>query len=264
MKYFKYWVEEKQLITIDGRPEEIKLLIGSQVSKGEAKREALSKAKEIEERIARRGRKEEYEVGIREYVADIIDESNVVSVCRYGAKILNTDEYTVLDLDDYRKSFWDIFKRRDKLTKKERIVRKFEENIKRFPELGADFRIYETAKGIRVIGKSYVDPAARQNIGMMRKMGVDWLYIILSGKQQCYRARLSPKPYRLGIKTMKIRSPLVCETEEYKAWAQMYEKASEDYAVVRIIKSIGVDFSRDPVISYHDEHCNAEMNLKLA
>ena len=39
----------------------------------------------------------------------------------------------------------------------------------------------------------------------MRKMGVDWLYVRLSKKQNCYRARLTPKPYRMKHQTIKIK-----------------------------------------------------------
>ncbi len=264
MKHFKYWSNEDYLIQIDGQQRKIRLLTGSNISTENAREESIRKAQQIEKRIAQRDSFDEYEVGIKEYVSEFLDESNVVTVCRYGARILNTNEYTILDLDDYPRRFFDRFKPLDGMTKKEKIIHRFEESVSRFSKLGADFRIYETANGIRVIGKNYLDPEKTSSIKLMKKINVDWLYMTLSRKQRCYRARLTPKPYRMGIKTIRVRSPLVCETDEYNEWSKMYETASRDYCVVRLVKSIGRDFSRDPVIRFHDEQCNAHKSAKLA
>lgn len=264
MKYFKYWSEDKHQINIGNHNEEINLLVGSNVSKDAAKDVSVQRAKDIELRIANRGFIEEYETSIREFVSDVLDSSNIVSICRYGAKVLNTDEYTVLDLDDYAKSILDIFKPLRKLTKKERIIFKFEVFVSKNPVLGRDFRIYETSKGIRVIGKKYLEPANNEYHRLMTKLNVDWIYLILSRKQQCYRARISPKPYRLGIKTIKVRTPLFCETETYQDWSRMYEDASRDYTVAKFIKFIGSDFSSDQAIQFHDRQCNSDQNFKLA
>tara|TARA_Y100000780_G_scaffold168675_1_gene153819 strand:- start:273 stop:1076 length:804 start_codon:yes stop_codon:yes gene_type:complete len=264
VKYFKYWVKETHRIRVAGQPEEIKLLVGSNESKEAASAQALLRARDIEARIQNRDARDDYESGIKEHVSRVLDDANVVTICRYGAKILNTAQYTVLDLDDYPKSFCDLFGAARKMTKKERIVFKFEQAVAKLPALGSDFRIYETANGIRVIGKQYLDPAAPRSMQIMRKVHVDWLYMVLSCKQRCFRARLSPKPYRLGIKTIKVSSPLVCETDEYQRWDQMYEAASRDVSVVHYLKSIGKDFARDPVVRFHDEQCNAHKGFKLA
>ena len=264
MKYFKYWVEKPFQISIDNRIENIKILSGSNLSKDEAYKTASVQAKRIEQRIANRTRKEEYSTSIKEHVAEIIDESNIITICRYGAKILNTTEYTVFDLDDYPVDFFDLFKPLKKLTKKERIVYKFEERIRKYPALGSDFRIYETAKGIRVIGKAYINPTSKDYFKIQRKLNVDWLYMQLSRKQECYRARLTPKPYRMKIRTIKIKSPLDCETDHYIDWSREYALKSRNFTVVKLIKSLGNDFSHDRVIKIHDKICNAYKNYKLA
>ncbi|OAD24078.1 transmembrane prediction [Candidatus Thiomargarita nelsonii] len=264
MKYFKFWVKESFQISIAGKTQEIKLLSGSNESKNAAIEEARNRAKMIEQRIADRSRKEEYEVAIKEHVSDIIDESNIISICRYGAKILNTNQYTILDLDDYPVDIFDVFKSLGKMSKKERIVFKFQERIKRYPLLGSDFRIYETTKGVRVIGKKYINPSEKNYTSLMRKLFVDWIYIQMSKKQNCYRARITPKPYRMRIRTIRIKSPLDCETNAYLDWSKEYEQKSEKYSVVKLIKAIGQDFSHEPVIKIHDRICNLHKNNKLA
>lgn len=264
MKYFKFWVKESFNIRVDQVQQSISILSGSNISKEDASAKAANQSKQIESRIASGKIKETYEASIKEHVAEVIDEQNIVTVCRYGAKVLNSTQYTFFDLDDYPHDLWDIFKPVRKLPKKERIVYKFLEKIKKHPELGSDFRIYETTKGIRVIGKKYLNPADRGYQSLMRKVAVDWLYMQLSKKQNCFRARLTPKPYRMQAKTIKVRSPLDCETPEYIAWEKSYQSASQRYAVVKHLKSIGSDFANEPVIKMHDQTCNAHNNLTLA
>ena len=266
MKYFKFWVKEPFEIRVGNQVETIKLLVGSNVSKAVAAEEGALRAKVIEERIAQRQLKplNEYDAAIKEHVAQIIDDKNIVTVCRYGAKIWNTTQYTILDLDQYRKSWFDIFKPLRKLSLKERIVFKFEENLTRYPQLGGDFRVYETAKGIRVICRTYLDPAERAHTNLLHKLNVDWLYVQLSNKQKCYRARLTPKPYRMRIKTIKLKTPLDCETQAYENWAKDYDYAAQQFSVVRLVKTIGRDFSREPAIEYHDQMANLTRGCKLA
>lgn len=264
MKYYKYWAKERYHIQIDGEEKEITLVVGSCVSLDDAQNKGTLRAQQIEQRIAGQDNQIEYEAGIKEFVAEIIDEANIVTVCRYGARVLNTNEYTILDLDDYAKSVWDIFKPLKHLTKKQRIIYKFERFLDKHPDLGLDFRIYETSKGIRVIGKKYLDPNNEKYKKLLSKLNVDWLYLVLSQKQQCYRARLTPKPYRLGITTMRVRSPLTCNTDEYKDWAAMYDAASRNYSVVKFIKSIGRDFSSNRVIQHHDKQCRSQGLYDLA
>ncbi len=264
MKYFKFWAKEEFQINIDGNIENIKILSGSNTSKQAAIQEAKLKSKLIEQRISERKVKEEYDVAIKEHVTKIIDDSNIVTVCRYGALILNTTQYTILDLDDYPYDFMDIFKSFKGMSKKDRIIYKFTQRLKRNPALGDDFRIYETAKGIRVIGKTYIDPNTKNFMPLMRKLSVDWIYIQLSIKQKCYRARLTPKPYRIKARTIKIKDPLVCESQNYLEWSESYKKKSKNYSVVKLKKTIGNDFSNEIIIRFHDEVCNLRGDEILA
>lgn len=264
MKYYKHWVDQKFKILIDGNEESINILSGSNESEHDAYLRAAQKSKDIEKRISERTPKDSYEVAIKEYVEKIVDESNVITICRYGAKILNTSKYTILDLDDYPVDLFDFLKPIRKLGKKDRIIHKFEERIKKYPDIGSDFRIYETTKGIRVIGKKYIDPSRKGYVKLMRKLNVDWIYIQLSKKQNCYRARLTPKPYRMKTKTIKIRSPLDCQSEDYLSWEATYLQKAKDYSVVRLVKSLGNDFSKDEIINIHDFVCNMNAGAKLA
>ena len=264
MKYFKFWTKESVKITVDGEVKEIHLIVGSNESKADAAECAKMRAKIIETRIAGKSAHEEYEVAIKEHVADIMDEKNVITVNRYGAEVLNTSQYTILDLDEYPVDFLDLFKPIRKLPKKERIVAKFHQKLAKYPELGSDFRIYETAKGVRIIGKKYVDPVGAGFFSLMKPFRVDWIYQMMCRKQECYRARLTPKPFRIHMKPIRIKSPLDCETEAYLQWAKDYNYRSTAFSVVKLLETIGSDFSRDPVIRRHDEKCRMIYGNKLA
>jgi len=242
----------------------VSILSGSNESIEDARLEVAKQSRFVEQKINGVAPAEDYEVPIKEHVEQVIDDANIITICRYGAKILNTCQYTVLDLDDYPVDFFDMFRSVRKLPKKERIVAKFLQRLAKHPELGSDFRIYETTKGVRVIGKKYIEPTGTGYAALMRKLRVDWLYIVLSQKQQCYRARVTPKPYRMKIKTIKVTSPLDCETQLYQDWATDYAAAAARYSVVKLIQSVGEDFSREPVIRLHDTLCNEGRSLNLA
>ncbi|GAA6130156.1 hypothetical protein NBRC116187_05160 [Halopseudomonas sabulinigri] len=264
MKYYKFWVKESVKINVGQSAEFVSILSGSNTSIEDARLELAKQSRFVEQKINGESPADDYEVPIKEHVEQVIDEANIITVCRYGAKILNTCQYTVLDLDDYPIDFFDMFRAVRKLPKKERIVAKFLQRLTKHPELGTDFRIYETTKGVRVIGKKYIEPAGKGYATLMRSLRVDWLYIILSQKQQCYRARVTPKPYRMKIKTIKVTSPLDCETQTYQDWAKDYAVAAQRFSVVKLIQTVGADFSREPVIRLHDTLCNEGRSRTLA
>ena len=264
MKTYKHWFADTPSIMIDGESVTIKLLAGSDVSKDDARRLLLERAEQIENRIQRKAGIDEYESEIKEAIAQEIDVHNVITVCRYGALILNTTQYSVYDLDSYHKSMFDFFGSMRHMSLKQRIAHKFKINAAKIPELGSSFRIYETSKGIRVIGKHYLDPSHKRFMKIMLALCADYTYSILCIKQRCFRARLTPKPYRMKIDTYKVLSPLECETASYQSWAAMYASEAQAFSVVKLIEAIGEDFSHEPVIAEHDRRCNMSAGLKLA
>lgn len=264
MKIYKHWYADSPSIKIDGESVTIKLLMGSDVSKEDARRVLLERAAQIESRIQRKAGVDEYEADIKEAIAHEIDANNVITVCRYGALILNTTQYSIYDLDGYHKSMFDFFGPMRQMSLKQRIVHKFKITAAKIPELGRSFRIYETSKGIRVIGKQYLDPGHKRFLKIMLALCADYTYSILCIKQRCFRARLTPKPYRMKIDTFKVLSPLECETAQYQSWAAMYASEAQAFSVVKLIEAVGDDFANEPVIAEHDRRCNMSAELKLA
>ena len=264
MKTYSFWSSKIVQIKVGNGNRSFSLLRGSNVSYEDSLIEVDKCAKLIEDRISSNGKIVDYEVDIKEFVINKINTDNVVTVCRYGAVIWNTTKYSIYDLDDYRWEFLDLFRSYKGMSQKEIIVHKFKLNVSKCRELGDSFRIYETCKGVRVIGKRYIDPSSGAFQIMMRRLNVDWLYLIMCKRQMCYRARLSPKPFRMAIESIKIKSPLDCLSEKYKNWSNRYFSESEKYSVARLWESIGEDFSMDHEIVLHDKMTNSISGLKLA
>ena len=264
MKCFKFWVREVRNIRVGDARQAITLVAGSNVSKEDASLNAGRLASAIEERIQNpKQRRESYEADIKEHIVSEINPANIITVNRYGAQVLNTTEYTILDIDKYVPSFLDLF-RKGKGSTKDKIVDRFKKRIARYPEVGDSFRIYETCQGIRIIGKTYFDPQAKNFVSIMRSLNVDCLYCTLSRKQNCYRARLTPKPYRMKMETIRIKTPLDCETEAFDVWQKKYAKNAQRYSVVTLLETIGKDFGDDPVVMLHDHMTGMRSGNPLA
>jgi hypothetical protein len=269
MKCFRFWVRETKSIYIGESRRAIALLAGSNVSKDDASLNAEKIAASIEERIRNpkpRQAREEYEACIKEHIAHEVDAKNIITINRYGAQVLNTTQYTILDIDTFACTApWLvrlIFRLKDRT--KDSIVRTFKQRIARHPTLDMPFRIYETCAGIRIIGKRYLDPQGKGFLALMRALDVDPLYSLLCRKQDCYRARLTPKPYRMKMETIRIKTPLDCEAEAYGIWQTKYAEAAQRYSVVALLEVIGKDFRDDPVIMLHDQTANMRSDSPLA
>jgi hypothetical protein len=87
--------------------------------------------------------------------------------------------------------------------------------------------------------------------------------------QGCFRARLTPKPWRCGLRTTTIRYPWENDRERelYHTWNQEYTKLSADFATCQYIGEYGKRFATEVVaelLRVHDQLTKANMNLPLA
>ena len=103
----------------------------------------------------------------------------------------------------------------------------------------------------------------------MEALGADPLYMRLCKVQECFRARLNPKPWRCGMKALRITYPWADETAEQSArhWIATYAKNAQDYATCSLINQFGseaVDEEIAHVVEFHDDITKAESGLKLA
>jgi hypothetical protein len=109
-----------------------------------------------------------------------------------------------------------------------------------------------------------LDPQSPATGKIMKKFNADLLYLYLCRKQACFRARLTPKPSRIGLKTPKCIWPRDAESNRsIQEWVSEYEIRSRHYSACRILETIGT-FHETPAVVFHDQRCQAASNLKLA
>lgn len=134
----------------------------------------------------------------------------------------------------------------------------------------ASFRIYRTAAGLRVMETARVhEPGSPPVLELMRAAGTDRAFVMLCGVQKCFRARLTPKPWRIEQPKPPTSFPFASAADEarMRRWQQAYEAASSGFAVCRLIEQIGTprvhaDLAR--TLEIHDRLTRATADLPLA
>lgn len=139
----------------------------------------------------------------------------------------------------------------------------------------ADWRIrlYETPAGFRLlVTHRPFDPADPLAQAAMTAAGADRLYQRMSLAQRCFRARVTGKPWRMGIAHhMKPRPgtwPInPARRADRKTWTDAYDERSRDYAACRFVAESGTAPEHPdvaPVRALHDELSRALTTLPIA
>ena len=270
MRVFKYWTRIETSISVEGQPRSVHAYGGSDISEQAAAADAQRRLDCVRQRIAGENVRDDdsYEVDIREEVLARIDERNVVTRNRYGAAVLNSAEVLFIDIDEPRPGFLDLFRPRPTGARKiERIVEQVKKLVLAEPELrGLGVRLYATHSGVRAIvtGRDF-DPRAEATARLLRRFNADRLYSQLCRRQGCFRARLTPKPFRMKCRTRKVIFPRTdaAQEAEHLAWVAEYDRMRGQFATCRLLCTIGHDV-RDPIVDWHDRETGATSGLKLA
>lgn len=133
-------------------------------------------------------------------------------------------------------------------------------------------RVYRTPMGYRILvmHKTF-DPTDDESIKFLQNFGSDPLYVLMCKNQHCFRARVSPKPWRIGMKRLgpnpgiwPIKSERMPERQQ---WIKEYEKKSENYASCKFIEKLGSgnpDIKAEYIQRIHDELCKVNSTLNIA
>lgn len=136
----------------------------------------------------------------------------------------------------------------------------------------AHFRLYRTPMGYRVLAmhKTF-DPATDEPFEILNSWKSDRIYIQMCKNQRCFRARVSPKPWRIGVGRLAPRPgvwPIKLERmPDREKWVKHYSEKSKKFASCEFVVKIGsniVDTKAEAVRVLHDEYSKAEMNLPIA
>ncbi len=138
---------------------------------------------------------------------------------------------------------------------------------------GWRLRVYRTPAGFRVLAlHRRFDPLDPEVEACFAALRTDPIYRRMCRHQRCFRARLTPKPWRIGIEAhMKPRPGVWPVRPERKAdrarWVAEYESKREAYAACRFVEELG-EGPEDPAARaiqiLHDDLAGAVLDLPLA
>jgi len=133
-------------------------------------------------------------------------------------------------------------------------------------------RLYKTPMGYRIlVMHDTFNPRDDTTLNFLNKIHADPVYTRMCQNQNCFRARISPKPWRIGMDRLKPR-PGVWPIKQIhmatrRQWVANYDKASRDYASCRFLEKIGSDLVNpraEEIRQIHDAYCKTDSDLKLA
>jgi hypothetical protein len=134
-------------------------------------------------------------------------------------------------------------------------------------------RLYRTPSGMRALAMHRTfDPQEPAVSECFEALGADPVYARMCLNQHCFRARVSPKPWRIGIAAHMRPSPGVWPVNperlpERTRWIEAYEAAARDYASCRFIEAVGIGAvapEAEAVQVLHDELCQATGEAPIA
>lgn len=220
---------------------------------------------------------------LREPIIDetLVDGEQAYAVTRnrYGAEVLNTDRVLIADVDlPSPESSPGLFRRLFRRSAPEEpggepaaVVERLD-RISRWaldnPSLGVI--VYRTASGLRVFVTGISSPATSA-VGdqVLADLDADPIYRELCRANETFRARLTPKPWRLpGLKAPRDRWPFPDDRAErrFERWLTSYSAASTGYAVCRRLAAYGPPPSslEAQILALHDDRTRVSTPLPLA
>jgi hypothetical protein len=139
-----------------------------------------------------------------------------------------------------------------------------------YSQPGWNWRVYRTRNGLRLLATHAVfdskDPYCH---AVYDAVGADPLYRRLCDAQQCFRARLTPKPWRCDVNAPPYRWPFLEAAAEqaFLEWQAKYRAATNGHATCQLLPDIGTGFVTQElhaIIALHDNVSRASSGLPLA
>lgn len=217
----------------------------------------------------------------REQILQEIKGSNGESAAmitrnNYGCQVLNTARVMFVDIDlPENKPAGGFFKRlfgksdpAAPLPVPEAELAKIENWTRNHTEWG--WRIYRTRAGLRLLAThGLVAADSTTTMDIFAALGTDPLYQKLCQTQKCFRARLTPKPWRCGVRARPARWPRLTEKQEkqFQKWQAHYQSLVFNWATCDLIHQTGntmIHPEIQPIVKLHDEATRVGSKLPLA
>ena len=280
----KYWAKGKKVVARPGKGNfNVINWQWSDASVDDARQKAESRAAEIAEKVLRGETLDRYGYAdrpLREEIKGSIqtpfqNEVGIITRNAYGSLVLNSANAMFIDIDipeppKPQKAGWFGGGGKDSPIADKYLpaVQKVETWAGKHPEYG--MRIYATFAGLRcLITNAVFDPKSETALGILSELESDPLYVRLCKAQECFRARLTPKPWRCGFRQPRDRFPWENPRVEadYRQWEKKYEAVISKYSTCRLIRQLGaadVDPDIEAITAYHDRVTCVASNLPLA
>ena len=131
-------------------------------------------------------------------------------------------------------------------------------------------RVYRTPKGYRVLVMHQTfEPRGEDAQTLFHAIYADPHYDLMCRNQNCFRARISPKPWRIGVERLRqgvwpVKDERLAQRE---SWVRHYEQHARHYASCKFIEQFGSQTIHEKakrVQSLHDEYCKSSTQLDIA
>ncbi len=258
MKFARFWTRRPaQARDPYGGSIEVLSRGWSDVSIEEAAARAEERARRLAQRIATdRNAGKLYDYGDAPVPEPIVHDfrpegaAAVVTRNSYGSLVLNTDNLLFADVDADGRTALDTIARAG-------------------ARRGFSLRVYQTAAGYRaMVTDRPIRGGTNEAEEILNEFGSDPLYMRLCRTQQSFRARLTPKPWRAGLRKPPVKFPFEEPGAQaaFRGWEAEYTPGISRYATCRLVNTIGnrVDPAFATLIDYHDRETKAGSNLPLA
>jgi hypothetical protein len=288
MKIPTYWSKATaEGASPQGKPVAFSCWRSSDLSKADAHESALAAAKRILDALCRGQKLDRYAYGcmpLREEVMEKLSDAAckpIAAITRnlYGSLILNAERVMFVDIDfppvrtgEATKHFFArLLGRKRKSPEAEREA-KARNDVEQFMAANPQWniRLYRTFAGLRaIVAHEVYDPKSSGTLDILRRLGCDPLYVRLCAVQQCFRARLTPKPWRCGHHANTLRYPVEDPQllQRFEQWKAAYEARQRNYATCRFLGAMGngpLHPEAEQVIELHDFVTRSNEPLALA
>ena len=280
MKFYRHWIKctrDVQLPDSNGRTIPMTVYGHSNISMKDAQTSGERLLNSFARRLVFHMFPWEYDTDgrpIREEVLHEISPRNIVTRNRYGAEVLNSTQLVFIDIDGMLPAGKGIFGQLVGLFTTSPPPGSPEDALARVARMAAKagydrahIRVYKTKAGFRLMMLDR-DIEGKHSAELMAAFHADSTYAKLCRIQNCYRARLTPKPFRLHIRKCRFSYPETDETVLAKQiqWLEEYNARMKNFATCHYLGSINATYKTmaDDTIRYHDERTRAMTDLPLA
>jgi len=288
MKIPKFWARATAEATSpQGEPVAFSCWRPSDVGQSDAHESALAAAQRILDALLRGQKLDRYAYGcvpLREEVTNTLSDAAgnplaVVTRNQYGSLVLNAERVMFVDIDfpaitpgAVVGAFFARRFGRAKKSPESEHEEKAKADVERFVAANPEWsvRLYRTRAGLRgLVTHDLFDPTSSTVLDILERLGSDPLYVRLCKAQECFRARLTPKPWRCGLQANPVRYPVedADAAKQFARWEADYQARQRGYATCRFLGEVGrgrVHPDVRPVVELHDFVTRCSEPLELA